>query len=372
MKFRLIEDAVETDAQEHAESASEENEIDSEEFFQLNTKNDESSEEENMWSDSEEGDENNHWTVEKIEKRPGQVRKTKALTKNILKYTTKHILTIRRGIVKVVTVNERIYLLDRTGHIYLLDQSEEEQKPLQRIEVKKGLKERLFKDFIVCENGNILALTKLFHAFSIINPETGAINEVNLYQYKDKAYSKIIRIESGCVLVSGRSLLVYNHNALLVDRIEMEEKVEDLVEDGEYFMVLLRSKLVRYSRKMKESVAESEVLVGPHALCIFNDSVAVGGKGGLSIFQKSTLEVKKELSNLENVTSVSYIEEMGILVFGDREKSNGIRMYNAKEEKVITTFPPSKGLSYIGGFTCSARSLYFGVKERLYLLSIPN
>ncbi|KAI5126277.1 hypothetical protein NEPAR08_0348 [Nematocida parisii] len=375
MKFRLVEDKDVIETQEKEEHHSEETDVDSEEFFGLKTKYEESSEEEkDMWEDSDDEGSSTHWTVEKIEKRPGKVRKTNALCKNLLKYTTSHILTIRKGIVKVEVMDGNIYLLDKAGQLYMCSTHENNRISghLCKIEIKKGSKEKNFKDFIVAPSGMIVALTKAFHSFSTVTPETGVIKEVNLYQYKDKGYSRIKKIQNGFVLISEKSLLIYNYNALLMERIEMSEKIEDVIEAGDYFLVLLESRLVKYCRKMKATILESEVLVNPQVLCIFNESVAVGGKGGVTIFQKGTFSIETELANLENVTALGYMQEMDILVFGDKNKANGIRMYNAKEKKMITTFPPSTGLGYIGGFIECGRALYFGAMERLYILNIPN
>lgn len=375
MKFKLIEDSNILEHIEKNGSAEDTEEVDSEDFFQLNTKNEYSSEEEEeMWEDSNEEKNENYWTVEKIEKKPGKVRKTAALTKNLLKYTVSHLLTIKKKVQKMEIVNDTVYILDTTGNIYICSSitQEKEDKQLRRIEIQKGNKTKQYKDFVIIKENIIIALTKAFHSFVVIDTEKGTVKEVNLYQYKDKMYSKLRKTESGFILLSYQSLLIYNDNLILVDRIDLQERVVDLVEENGTLLILLESMLVKYCTKMKAIIIKSEVLIGPNVLSVFDECVAVGGTAGLTLFKKNTFEILKELSNLENVTGIEHMKEIGILVFGDKTKPNGIRLYNIKEQKVITTFPPGKGLPYVGGFTSVSRSLYFGAETKVYCLTVPE
>ncbi|KAH9386736.1 uncharacterized protein NEMAJ01_1632 [Nematocida major] len=376
MKFKLIEDEVAPSHAEAAGSAHSEDEIDSTEFFGLDAKTDfSSSEEEDAWEDSNENAESEvHWTVEKIEKRAATVRKPSALSKNVLKYAVSPVLTIKKPIEKVHVTEEEIYILDRTGHMHLYGGAGEEEgeKKLRKVEISRGKKEKHFKDFILLKGHTVVALTKAFHSFSIINMERGTVQEVNLYQYKDRAYTRLRNVEGGFALLACQSMLVYNCNALLVDRIEFSENIVDIAEEEDSFLVLLESALVRYCKRMKAITARSEVLISPAVLCVFRECAAVGGKGGVTIFSKSSLEAEKELANLDSVTGIEYMEDMDILVFGDKERPNGIRMFNVKDQKMITTFPPGKGLGYVRGFAAAGKSLYFGVDSRMHVLRVSE
>ncbi|KAI5189393.1 hypothetical protein NEMIN01_0456 [Nematocida minor] len=368
MKFKLVEDGR-PPADSSTEGSGEETSSE-EDFFQTETKHEYSSEEdENMWEDSNEDKAaNNNWSVEKIEKKTSKVKKAASLAKNLLKYDLQQILVLKSIIEKVQRNNGTTYLLDRTGNIY----SYTDEK-LCRIEMEKNEKRKYFKDFIVIRDSVIIALTKAFHSFVIVDINNNIIKEVNLYQYKDKIFSRIRKTRDGFILVGHKTLYIYNNNCILIDRIIAQEKVLDVSEDGHSFIIILtESRIVKYCKKMKEMVSKSEVLVSPQTLCTFDGYVGVGGKRGLSLFKSSNFDFIKDINNLEDVTAMDYMSEMGLLSFGDKTRPNGMRIYNVKDEKIITTFPPSKGLDYIGGFTSENRSIYFGVNKKLYALTVPS
>lgn len=361
MEFKLVED-------EGIPGGSiSEGEIDSEEFFGLEKKEDFLSEgEEDMWEDSEDK-ENINWTVEKVQKKVSKTKKRTPLVKNILQYKEEKILTINSIIERVESVNRTRYVLDRTGDIY-----QHRENKLRKIEVKKEGREVRFKDFAVIGEDVLICLTKSFHSFVRIDLSTGIIREVNLYQYKDKIFRRVRRTEDGFIVVGDRTIYLYNRYSILIDRILTEDTIVDVIEGVSDIIILTESRVSYYCKTIREITVQSEILINPTSICAFGTYLAVGGKGGVTLLRRGDLGYIKDIPNLESVTSLEYMESMNILIFGDKNRINGLRMYNVKEDRIITTFPSNKEQSYIGGFKPEGRSLYFGRSKSLFSLTVPG
>ncbi|KAI5189081.1 hypothetical protein NECID01_0436 [Nematocida sp. AWRm77] len=369
-EFKLVEDSV---AKQPLEDLSEEESVDSEEFFFNKNEVEESSEEENKWEDSsEENDAEKQWDVPKISSVLQKVKKPGSVSGSVLKYALHPSLLLASGaITKIEAQGETLALLDSTGHIYIYNT---EEKTVRKFGIQMQRKQLCTLRDIVYQGHTVVGVARNAKALFSINVQTSTLREISLTEHKDVHMFRRLRACQGHYLLLGDSTVFFidPHSYLVTKRIALQERVMDVVEEESLLYILTEERLVKYCTTLQERVYSSETLVLPRTLLVVQDYLVLSTGNTLSIRNKYTMAVVKEISNLESITSLEYIKESDLLVYGNAEQKNGLRILHMKTFKIVTNFQMKKGMDRVTAFKPSSGNLFLASGKALSLLNIKK
>ncbi|OAG30162.1 hypothetical protein NEDG_01745 [Nematocida displodere] len=370
MQFTLKEDTVIPEYGNNSDDTSLDN---GEELFESSEEvsfSDDSSAD--KWEDGSGGQDT--WSVRHIPEAMSKIQKPAPITGSVLHYTmARNLISTTNAIAKVIAVDETIYLLDTRGSIYICKGLFAE-KEIRQIDIAglKGLACRIQDIFV--QGNTLVALGQGYQSFFAINTITTEMREIKLFQYKESNGFKRIRAYGETYMLIGtNSIYVFDINShVLTQRINLYEPVLDASLCGDILYILTEEKVLKYSTVLQEVVFRSEVLVDPTVLKVTQDHLIVGLKHTLSIRDRSTFAVVHELSSLEGVTDIQSIEDLKVIVYGNNQQSNGVRMFSLQSNTAISNFPPGRGFRRIGGFCIYQGSPLLGAGSSLLSVQIAR
>ncbi|KAI5181215.1 hypothetical protein NEOKW01_1434 [Nematocida sp. AWRm80] len=361
--FKLIEDQAPPKWDDMEDDS-----LDSAEFFQSESEISNISEsEENKWENSTDAVEVN-WSIPKIETAPIVARKTQALYNTKLAYTHhSSLFTTVANITQIKHYNNHLYILDKTGSIYIYSL---ETKTSKRIDIQKTKGKRAFMDILPLDK-TIVALTPSAQVIYLINTQYGTLREVSLQQHNQKVYKKLVPLSNAYALIGTTAILIFNRNThTLMNRIDMFHEILDIQEDNEYLYILTEESLCKYSLAYNEIVKQSEILVQPRAVAIYNSQIIVGLFKGVSIRDIHTLEEIKEIQTVLVPTQISSLSDLPLIIYTDKEQTRGIRAINMKNHKIIDNLPCDSIYKRIQAHLVHNGSIYISEGRTLGKLAI--
>lgn len=369
MEFKLVEDTTERWPIEVSDDES----INSEEFFYNQNEVELSSAEEDKWEDSDaESGRRLEWEVPKLAPVLQSVRKPAHVSGSVLKYLFHPQLFLAAGLItKIVTEVGRVYLLDSTGRLSIYREAD---RGVKRLEIQMaGGRLCTFRDLLVID-GVMIALGRNAKLLGVINPDTHHFRQIGLFEHRDvAAFTALKRHGDNYLLLGGQSVLLMDASShLVIRRINLPERVVDAAAENGLVYILTEARLVKYCSRLQERVFASETLVVPQSLLLVRDYLVIGAQGSLTIRNKYTLEIVKELTNLRSVTKLAYLEAADILAYGNAEQDNGLRLVHLKTFKVITNFQIRKGMKRVTAINAHNGDLLLATGKILARLEITK